>query len=170
MPQRKRVFDADETDRPTTWLNRCFAHPDFREFFEMGLIGNSLEGVVRFDTNKGSIQNVELNERTLAEALIRLSDHRVDKEFMIFALQTVAQALLGLEDSDGYRLDLTQNRRGTPRQLPDRLRKERRQAAIVRTVGQAQALGQPSPNKQAARVHSCSPKTVQRAKKAAKSL
>ncbi|MFZ4380499.1 MAG: hypothetical protein ACOYO0_00845 [Sandarakinorhabdus sp.] len=169
MAQRKRVLDADEYDRPTSWLNPCFAHPDFREYFEMGLISYSLEGLVRFDTNKGSIQHVEMTERALAEALVRLSDRRMDKEYMMFALQAVAQALFGLEE-DGYRLDLIQNRRGRPRQLPDRRRKARRQAAIVKTVEQAEALGQSAASKRAAKIHGCSPATVKRAKKAIKAL
>jgi hypothetical protein len=166
MARKKRIIDADEGDRPTSWLRGYKSGSDLREFFELNLISYSLEGLVRFDTNKGSVQEVEVTERSVAEALVRISDYRMDKDFMIFALQAVAQALFGLDD--GHRLDLVQSRTGRQVQLPERIRKLKNQDAIVADIEAAIGRGEPSPCKQTANRRRVSDSTITRARRAVK--
>jgi hypothetical protein len=134
---------------------------------DLGLIAGSIEGLVRFDTNKGSVQTVKITERALAEVLVNLSDHRCAREFMTLALQTVAQALFGLDPV--YRLEIKRLSRGRrPPQLSEVLATKRRNRAVLASVAEAKQNKKRSPSKVAATKHGCSPETVKRIKRANK--
>lgn len=151
------------------WTERLMNNPEVRQWMQVGMFDFDLESIIRLTLRKDSSKKVDFSEGGLAACIWHLAGDDVSSDIKSWALAVIARTLAGQDGA--YRLILKQRSAGRASpQKSDQLERSIRAFYIARSAEQAEARGDSSPNKVAAREHNCSLAEVKRARQQTRDL